>query len=834
MIKYDLSSDPSIYNEKDSIGFSLILGKDKSSPPNINDTGPQKIKLKSQEELTMDDLNIPNFLQYSYLNGIPPPKITKFRQWQTDLFSRQEWMNGMSAMISVPTSGGKTVASDVAIAQLLEADPHAKAIYALPFVALANEKYNEFKRRFSGFSVRPFYQNIGGSDFRRGNIAVCTYEKAHTILNAAQIGRYSDSIKLVIIDEIHVMSDEHRGAVIEALILKLKLMEHSPRVIGLTATINTRDAQTIAKWINGFAFVSDTRPSAVKQYLIKHDGGLYTISNGELKGKISTLPTIPGDSLHILDPIRRLLSHSPDSTVLIFVNTRSETLQTAMMISSKLFDPSINIPKVPHPSEKVLQERRLLVQKLAQASGVLEESLKKCLINGIGIHHAGLLLEERKLIENAARQKVLSILVATTTLSAGINIHSVARVLILNIYRWTPNGNAIIPPSQYTQMVGRAGRTSNRSGEAFIFAHSTLDSEIENILLLSQHNIPDIVPRLREAGNVEKFFLQCLSTKLLNPKDGFQKFMQNTFKYEPNQEIIGDAIQRMINLKLIDPNKKDATVLGKAIAGSSLDIDEGISLFNTIQKVQYDLCLLDEVHLLYLCIPTQVIGTIKPEPYNSKMWQYIIAHHKHVIQLITGMDNNQIDRIQDFPNIYGGLGRVNSKIDLNMDKIYLSVLLKELINERPMTELTRKFRVERGTIQSLQTQCSSFAGQISKFCELVGACLLATTLNRFRQRLNFAARTELLNLMTLPSMTKDIARRLVDLGLCSPVDIAPLNTSQLVQLIVPKENESGEKYVLTDADRERAQKILNEAKEYAESIAKLEILEENSVMKFSG
>ena len=831
MIKYDISSDPSIISEKDSLGFGLTIDEDEHITDRFHENKPETTYCKPISQ--MDELNIPKFLQYSYLNGLPPPKITEFRKWQYDLFSREEWKQNQSAIVSVPTSGGKTVAADVAIAQLLQKERKSKIIYALPFVALANEKYYEFKKRFNKFSVRAFYQNIGGSDFRRGDIAVCTYEKAHVLLNSAQIGKYANLIKLVIIDEIHMMSDEHRGAVIEALILKLKLMNHNPRIIGLTATINEFDSIELAKWINGFSFISDTRPSNIKQYLTKANGDLHVINNGKLESKISTLQNIIGDTLHIMDPIRRLLSRQTDSSVLVFVNTRSETLQYAKLISSKLFDPSIVLPKVPRSPEDIIKKRRELIQKLAQATGSIEDDFKKCLINGIGIHHAGLMLEERKLIETAAREKVLSVLVATTTLSAGINIHSVARVLILNIYRWSPSGNILIPPSQYTQMVGRAGRSTNRNGEAFIFAHTPYNTEIEDIIKLSKHIIPNITPRLREFGNFEKFFLQCLSTKLLNPRDGFQNFLKNTYGYEENDEIIEEITKIMIQQKLIDPVKKDATILGKAIAGSSLDIDEGIALYSTVQKIQNDLCLLDEVHLLYLCVPSHIASVIKPEPYNSKMWQYIIKHHKHVIKLITNMNDQQIERIQDLPNIYGGLGRVNEKIDDDMDRIYVSTLLNELINERPISEITRKFKTERGTVQSLQMQSASFAGQTSKFCELIGAGLLATTLNRFRQRLNFAARTELLNLMTLPSMTKDIARRLVDSGLNSPIEISELTVHSLLPLIMPIEDEDGEPYVPTDKDRETTESILKDAKEYAESITKLESLEEASVMKLN-
>ena len=97
--------------------------------------------------------------------------------------------------------------------------------------------------------------NVGGNDFHRGQIAVCTFEKAHSIINSALTGGYANQIKLIIIDEVHMIGDEFRGPVIEALIVKAMLMKNNPRIIGMTATVNQKDAIRLSKWINGFPFI---------------------------------------------------------------------------------------------------------------------------------------------------------------------------------------------------------------------------------------------------------------------------------------------------------------------------------------------------------------------------------------------------------------------------------------------------------------------------------------------------------------------------------------------------------------------------------------------------
>lgn len=912
--------------------------KNKNFGPKKNSGFFKKKEIHSEPEILsttpeMNELNIPPFLQHSYINGIPEPKITQLRDWQKQLFQRPEWLFsnssdqssldssqftdmkskfnmsniGASAIVLVPTSGGKTVAADVAISQLLASDPDAKAIYALPFVALANEKYSEFTKRFYKFSVRAYYQNVGGADFRRGNIAVCTYEKAHSLINSALIGKYANKIKLVIIDEIHMIGEEHRGAVIEALIVKLLLMQHQPRIIGLTATININDAHLLAEWIRGFAFISETRPSRVKLFVAKSNGDLHVINkDGTMNQKITTLVKVGGNDFvgsnqstemfYILDPIRRLLSKSPDSTVLVFVNRRADTVLVGDFISKYLYDSKIkNLPSLQQAGDELLGKRRTLVQDLSRVTGFVDDPLKRCIINGIGIHHAGLLLEERKLIEAATRNKTLSVIVATTTLSAGINIHSVARVFIMNVFRWSPqNGQIPIPNTQFIQMVGRAGRTAHRMGEAFVFAHSSMEYERKTIENLSKQEIGNIIPHLKDEGELERFFLQCLSTKLLDPIDGLNVFLQTAFnppqtriktassqpslsikkvneintEQDKNGEInikscdseintengvdifnsnISDSSiendellierekirDRLVMKKLISDTTFMPTALGRAIAGSSLTIEEGLSLYETIQKIQLDLCLIDDIHLLYLCVSPQIASLIQPVAYNNVRWEYIFKHHNHVIKLITGMNDKQIEKMPDYPNIYGGLGRVDKKIDSDLDRIYASVILRELINESPVSEITRKFKIERGTVQSLQMQSATFAGQTSKFCEIIGSGLLATTLNRFRQRLNFAARTELLGLMVVPSITKEVARRLADVGITSPLDLADLTVERIAALLVYRNSDydqfSQKSAAPTEVELNLAEKILKDSKEYEESFTKLEILEETAI-----
>jgi hypothetical protein len=261
------------------------------------------------------------------------------------------------------------------------------------------------------------------------------------------------------------------------------------------------------------------------------------------------------------------------------------------------------------------------------------------------------------------------------------------------------------------------------------------------------------------------------------------------------------------------------TVLGRAIATSSLSIDEGLSIAADIRMVQEDICLSDEIHLLYLCVAPQMGVLVKPEPYNSTNWLRIFEKHRHVIKLLTGLSDVKLDRMQDLPVIRGGLGRIDPVIDGCFDRIYIAVILRELINEAPLQEITRRFGVDRGTIQAMQMQCATFAAQTAKFCELLGSELLAGALNRFRPRLNFAARTELLGLLVLPSCTKDIARVFVQSGITSAVELAGLTVDMIAGILNPDES-------ARRVDHEIVVAIHRNAVAYTESLTRLESLEE--------
>uniref|UniRef100_A0AC35GB64 Helicase C-terminal domain-containing protein n=1 Tax=Panagrolaimus sp. PS1159 TaxID=55785 RepID=A0AC35GB64_9BILA len=135
----------------------------------------------------------------------------------------------------------------------------------------------------------------------------------------------------------------------------------------------------------------------------------------------------------------------PKHSVLIFCNSRAACENLCTLLFSKVTD---ELKK--HKRE----ERAAIVEELkAETDNQAAQGLKNALRVGIAYHHAGLMNCERQVVESAFHSGAISIVCATSTLAAGVNLPA-RRVII----RSPKVGISFMTKSQFLQMAGRAGR----------------------------------------------------------------------------------------------------------------------------------------------------------------------------------------------------------------------------------------------------------------------------------------------------------------------------------------------------------------------------------------
>ena len=171
-----------------------------------------------------------------FLEGIGRPEEAKFVIDNFQKLAIESAIMGEDTLVVAPTGAGKTfIAKEAMEACLLNG---GRAIYTTPLKALSNGKFSEFKSYFEPkYSVGLLTgdRKIEGDS----DVVVATTEIFRNELYAR-----SENYSLVVLDEVHFIADQQRGAVWEESII---LAPDSSTLLMLSASISNHDE--ISEWI---------------------------------------------------------------------------------------------------------------------------------------------------------------------------------------------------------------------------------------------------------------------------------------------------------------------------------------------------------------------------------------------------------------------------------------------------------------------------------------------------------------------------------------------------------------------------------------------------------
>lgn len=461
---------------------------------------------------------------------VPPPKkrndpsdrdipVTEMPEWARVPFSSTVKLNKIQSqcfptafeddgnmLICAPTGSGKTNVGMLTILREIgkNRNPETgeinldafKIVYIAPLKALVQEQVGNFGARLKPYGIK-VSELTGDRQLTKQQIAdtqiiVTTPEKWDVITRKATDLSYTNLVRLIIIDEIHLLHDD-RGPVLESIVSRtIRKMEQTGdpvRLVGLSATLpNYRDVASFLRVdpLKGmFHFDGSYRPCPLRQEFVG-------ITEKKAIKQLKTMNDVT---------YTKVLEHvgKNRNQMIIFVHSRKETAKTARYIRDK----ALEMETIGQILRSDVSGTRETLS--SEAEEVSDRELKDLLPYGFGIHHAGMNRPDRTSVEELFHEGLIQVLVCTATLAWGVNLPA-HTVIIKGTQVYSPEKGSWVElsPQDVLQMLGRAGRPQyDTYGEGIII---TTQNEMQYYLSLLNQQLPiesQFVSRLVDNLNAE-------------------------------------------------------------------------------------------------------------------------------------------------------------------------------------------------------------------------------------------------------------------------------------------------------------------------------------------
>ncbi|MDA1178088.1 MAG: DEAD/DEAH box helicase [Planctomycetota bacterium] len=338
-------------------------------------------------------------------------------------------------LVCAPTGTGKTLIAEAALYEALHTGK--RAYYTTPLIALTEQKLQEMRAAAERWGFSPEHVGLVTGNRRVNADAPILVVVAEILFNRLlHTDQFPfDDVSAVVMDEFHSFNDPERGIVWE---FSLGLLPPHVRLLLLSATVG--NAQEFVNWLK-----------------FHHHRPMELVQSNERKVPL-TFQWV-GDALlneHLEEMAEGRHTEYRRTPALVFCFNRDECWTVAEQLKGK---------KMISPDQQKEISRRLDEFDWSQGAG---PKLKQILLRGVGVHHAGILTKYKRVIEALYNDKLLSIVVCTETLAAGINLPA-RSVVLPSLLKGPPNKKTLVDPSAAHQIFGRAGRPQFDS-EGFVYS----------------------------------------------------------------------------------------------------------------------------------------------------------------------------------------------------------------------------------------------------------------------------------------------------------------------------------------------------------------------------
>lgn len=318
--------------------------------------------------------------------------------------------SGDHVILGTPTGSGKSM---VAVGMLFIANcTNRRAYYTAPIKALVSEKFFNLVDLLGKDNVGMITGDVVINS--EAPVICCTAEILAQ--DALRFGEHAD-IGCVAMDEFHFYSDRDRGWAWQVPLLAL------PHTQFLLMSATLGDVTDIA--------------TALEEH------------TGRAVDKVLDAPRpVPLSYEFVETPLEgtvELALRDGDAPLYIVHFSQEAALKSAQALSSY------------GVSSKEQREALKDAVKGVRFTTTFGKTLKRLILTGVGVHHAGMLPRYRLLVEKLAQQGLLPVICGTDTLGVGINV-PIHTVLLTQLTKFDGRHMRRLNAREFHQIAGRAGR----------------------------------------------------------------------------------------------------------------------------------------------------------------------------------------------------------------------------------------------------------------------------------------------------------------------------------------------------------------------------------------
>ncbi|MEA2071683.1 MAG: DUF5814 domain-containing protein [Asgard group archaeon] len=448
-------------------------------------------------------------------NGIAKLLPIQTKALNAGLLTKEENM-----LVVAGTSTGKTLIGELAgINSVIQGK---RMIYLSPLVALTNQKYEDFKKKYNKHGMRVAIRvgmsriDVGkeekyivDTDYRNADIITATYEAFDLLLRNGNAENLK-TIGTIIIDEIQLLSQEERGPEIDGLIARIKMLFPKAKILGLSATIG--NPQKLARELGFKLLEYSERPIPLERHLV--------LSRDQDEKEKYLREYI--QSAH-----HQKSSYGYAGQTIVFTNSRKHCYQLSNFLNK---------------------------------TGVRST-----------VYHSGLTFKQRKKVENGFAKGKYAAVITTAALGAGVDFPA-SQV----IFETLAMGIKWLTVAEFHQMLGRAGRLGfHDKGRVVLLVeankkyHSSMDETEDSIAFsLLSEPIEPVIPEMYGERQLEQILAAIVASKKI-PLEALVKYYHTLLG---PSETLKKSLRDLQNLKMITIQKSGAhpTRLGMATTRSYL------------------------------------------------------------------------------------------------------------------------------------------------------------------------------------------------------------------------------------------------------------------------